>query len=351
MCDKNENILSKECLKYTDFAKATDKLDQRITYAQNSAEDIDRKITSTDNYLEKYLPIKIHKFIISSLRNVFENKKDLKKLRDYEAKKDWLLNEAVQNDNGIPGDFKKTVPDDANYRNDKTRAPRKSRRVTAGKERKMDDTPSSIAGSSFNVSPTKKTTKKSKKRKGSKSNMSQKSSQMSVIRAGEDYDKDNKNNLNLISVSYNETLNYDEDEAKSQTRSRAPQSIEARESQSKRTSTLVARDTKAIPEERESNQPLENGPTLKHDKSVHLELDAREGVTEGSKSNIKIATDYGTIKVTPDEQQQMEVDSLSAEDIPGEQSSLPDEGPSKIQLNSPEQVQENNETSEDEETR
>lgn len=41
---------------------------------------------------------------------MFDNKKDIKKLKDYEAKRDLLLNEAIRNDNGIPGDFKKENP-------------------------------------------------------------------------------------------------------------------------------------------------------------------------------------------------------------------------------------------------
>ena len=105
-----DNMINKEWVKIADFNVTAEAIDKRLTYWQNSAEDIDRKLISTDNYIEKYLPIKIHKFIVSAWRNVFDNKKDIKKLKDYEAKRDLLLNEAIRNDNGIPGDFKKENP-------------------------------------------------------------------------------------------------------------------------------------------------------------------------------------------------------------------------------------------------
>jgi hypothetical protein len=132
-----------------------DSIDQRLNYAQFSAEDIDRKLISTDNYIEKYLPLKIHKFIISSLRNVFDSKKDLKKLKDYESRRDWLLNEAIQNDNGIPGDFKKAIQEDVQYKQDKIRINKKSRKPKEPKVTKdsiIVDSPVSKANSSV-ISP------------------------------------------------------------------------------------------------------------------------------------------------------------------------------------------------------
>lgn len=174
-----------------EFHKVVEGIDQRLTFNQHCAEDIDRKLTSTDNYIEKYLPIKIHKFVISSLRNVFENKRELKKLRDYESKRDWLLNEVVRNDTGIPGDFKKSVPEEINNKLDKVRVSRKSKKVkepqNVKKDSRIDESTSSLGTTSFIKSSAKKSpkksTKKTLKKNTSKSNFSHKSSFISVAKA------------------------------------------------------------------------------------------------------------------------------------------------------------------------
>lgn len=312
-----------------------EKLDQRINYAKHSAEDIDRKLTSTDNYIEKYLPIKIHKFIISSLRNVFDNKKDLKKLKDYEAKRDWLLNEAIQNDNGLPGDFKKDVPNDVNYKTDQNKGSRKrgkEKRSNAPRGSKVDDTPSSIGASSFVVSPTKTKAKKSK-RKVSKSNISNRSSQISVSRAGDDKDEPILK-VNKPAQSYQKSMHADDGEDyASQSRSRAPPSIEAKESLGHRTSTLVARDEKSIKDIDKKEGSIKQVPSMRHDKSVHLVNESRldEDQSESNSNHLKINSDYTTIKITknrngdgiPEESpKKVSEDSLTAEDIP--ETPLPD---------------------------
>lgn len=178
-----------------------DKLDSRLNYAQNSAEDIDRKIISTDNYIEKYLPIKIHKFIVNTLRNVFDNKKDLKKLKDFHAKKEWLLNQAVQNDNGIPGDFKKTIHDDVNEKLDKVKVPKKSKRTKGSKlsKERVDDTQSSIGDSL--VSPPNKV----KKRRDSNDSQ-QKSNFSNSVNEDFIYNKGNNND----SISYQNSAQEEE---------------------------------------------------------------------------------------------------------------------------------------------
>ena len=155
---------------------------------------------STDNYIEKYLPIKIHKFITSALRNVFDNKKDLKKLKDYEAKRDWLLNEVIQNDDGIPGDFKKAIPEDNAQRVDKVKLQKRSKRpkISSNKRtNRINESSSSIGTNSMLISHHKNSSKKSKRKK---SNTSHQSSQFSALKEAEEYNRKMK--------KVNESISY-----------------------------------------------------------------------------------------------------------------------------------------------
>ena len=199
-----------------------EKFDSRLNFAKNAAEDIDRKLTSTDNYIEKYLPIKIHKFIVSSLRNVFENKRDLKKLKDYEAKRDWLLNEAVQNDNGIPGDFKKTVPVDVNQKVKLPKKAKRSKKSSIRKGQNPDDTPSSAGGSSLAVSPLKSTKVKKNTLKSRNSRSSQDSGEFVITKSKQQNESTSYQNSAQEEEQLNKIL---------RTPSQAPASIEPKEVQ------------------------------------------------------------------------------------------------------------------------
>ncbi|CAI2383906.1 unnamed protein product [Moneuplotes crassus] len=174
-----ETLIRKDCVKNPSFKKLSEDLDKRLTYCQNSAEDISRNLMSTDNYIEKYLPIKIHKFIVSSLRNVFEDKKDIRKLKDYEAKRDWLLNEVLQNDNGKPGDFKKKVFEDNHHKLGRVKVQTRHKNFGSGSLRK-DGKLSSLTSNGTN-SIRAKSIKRSmnKSRRGESSMISHQSSQLS----------------------------------------------------------------------------------------------------------------------------------------------------------------------------
>ena len=74
LATKTENNLTRDYLKSFEFHSAMEEINDRLNHSQHAWEDINRSLLSTDNYIEKYLPIKIHKFIIGSLRNVFDQK-------------------------------------------------------------------------------------------------------------------------------------------------------------------------------------------------------------------------------------------------------------------------------------
>ena len=149
--------------------------------------------------------------------------KDLKKLKDYEIKKDWLLNETIRNDDGIPGDFKKTVPEEIHAKNDKTRHnPLKNKNLSkARKDSRTDESPSSLGTTSFVISPNKRNSKGQPKEKASMDSMHNKSSNhtasedpkrsgrklpqphmSSVSYPNSVHEEENKNN---ISINRNET--------------------------------------------------------------------------------------------------------------------------------------------------
>lgn len=61
-----------------------------------------RNLIATDNYLEKYLPVKIQNFITETISNVIENKKVLGRLLRYDIECYKTLHQRILDDEGYP---------------------------------------------------------------------------------------------------------------------------------------------------------------------------------------------------------------------------------------------------------
>ena len=279
MCMKNDNVLTKECLKQVEFIKTVDNFEARLKYVQHSAEDIDRKLMSTDNYIEKYLPLKIHKFIISSLWNVFDSKKDIKKLKDYEFKRDWLLNETIKNDDGIPGDFKKKVPEDTNYKMERPRSHKKSKRTKEKQDSRAEDSPSSIANSSF-ISPRKKYKgKKSKVEDDNKSLNSKRGSAKSSKRSPSKIFK----NVN-DSISYQNSV-HEEDRLNKilKTPTRDMPTIEVRKPDQQTDLAGDVRDSQKIQKMQTQTHSSKHDRLLQNEQTIDLDMNAEDMIQDGDR--------------------------------------------------------------------
>ena len=64
-------------------------------------DDIDKNLTTTDNYLDKYLPFRIQNLISETLENVLD-KEQIQKLTIFEGEKFKSLHERILADNGEP---------------------------------------------------------------------------------------------------------------------------------------------------------------------------------------------------------------------------------------------------------
>ncbi|CAI2381969.1 unnamed protein product [Moneuplotes crassus] len=167
--DEFQTLLTKDYVKNAELKSVSESLEQKLTTCSKAAEDVSSKLTSTENYIEKYLPVKVHKFIVSSLRNVFESKRELRKLKDYEAKRDWLFKQELQNDTGIPSDFKTSVYEENPRKLKKVKLSSKTKKFKIGtlrREGKMDSFTSN-GTTSMKGSPKKKSYKKSRRKESS----------------------------------------------------------------------------------------------------------------------------------------------------------------------------------------
>lgn len=248
-----------------------------IAHNKYSAEDIDRKLLSTDNYIEKYLPIKIHKFIMSTLKNIFDNKKDIKKLRDYEAKKDWLLNEAVRNDNGIPSDFKKKIPDGYNKAEKDGKPPRKARKYGSNQKyyTRVEDSPSSQGGLSF--LPTSNKQSDHKEHKSKRSDKSSNHSDSKESKKHHHHDSKSKRERaespSLKSSARSRHKSHREHKERDDSADQPDSSQEPKE----RMMTIEVRDENDLPKHF-SKHSTSNQPDIHYDDSIRLE---EEGEDEG----------------------------------------------------------------------
>jgi len=65
-------------------------------------EDVYWNLRSTDNYIEKYLPIKMQTFITETLISIINNRKILGRLLNYDIKKYKGMHELILSDTGLP---------------------------------------------------------------------------------------------------------------------------------------------------------------------------------------------------------------------------------------------------------
>ena len=56
------------------YEKEMNRLKSEIQKTQYSVQDLHHNLQATDNYLDKYLPIKIQNYITETISNVIENK-------------------------------------------------------------------------------------------------------------------------------------------------------------------------------------------------------------------------------------------------------------------------------------
>jgi hypothetical protein len=65
-------------------------------------EDVHWNLRSTDNYVEKYLPIKIQTSITETLISIINNWKILGRLLNYDIKRYKVMHEIILSDSGMP---------------------------------------------------------------------------------------------------------------------------------------------------------------------------------------------------------------------------------------------------------
>ena len=67
-----------------------------------SIKDLHGNLLATDNYIEKYFPIKLQNFITETLSNVIENKKIIERLIRYDIEFYKQLHQRIIDDEGNP---------------------------------------------------------------------------------------------------------------------------------------------------------------------------------------------------------------------------------------------------------
>lgn len=67
-----------------------------------SIQDLHRNLQATDNYIEKYFPIKLQNFITETISSVIENKKILGRLLKYDIEFYKELHQRIIDDEGYP---------------------------------------------------------------------------------------------------------------------------------------------------------------------------------------------------------------------------------------------------------
>ncbi|CDW91729.1 UNKNOWN [Stylonychia lemnae] len=98
--DSEMSLLDKK-LDVDQFAQSFDIFKKDLQFLRVQIDDNTMTLKQTDNYVEKYLPIKVQNFITETLTNILP-KKALQKLNDFIHHKYRLLRDVVENDNGTP---------------------------------------------------------------------------------------------------------------------------------------------------------------------------------------------------------------------------------------------------------
>ncbi len=89
------------------YTKELAMVKRELTGNRYSSEDINNRLKATDNYLEKYIPIKIQTMISQTLHRILKYDEEFK-LCQFEEDRFLELTHIVLNDNGIPSLSKKT---------------------------------------------------------------------------------------------------------------------------------------------------------------------------------------------------------------------------------------------------
>lgn len=95
------------------YEKEMQRCKSEIQKCLYSIQDLHRSLQATDNYLEKYQPIKLQNFITETISNVIENKKVLGRLLKYDIELYKILHQRIIDDEGVPTLDKKEyeIPD------------------------------------------------------------------------------------------------------------------------------------------------------------------------------------------------------------------------------------------------
>eukprot|EP00347_Sterkiella_histriomuscorum_P014958 403358851 len=98
---ESEMSLIDKKLDVDQFTNSFDFFKKDLQYLRISIDDATMTLQQTDNYLEKYLPIKIQNFITETLTNILP-RRALQKLNDFIHHKYRVLKDVIEEDKGLP---------------------------------------------------------------------------------------------------------------------------------------------------------------------------------------------------------------------------------------------------------
>ena len=84
-----------------EFTHDTKMIEEQFKQIGFALGDLNNNIKSTDNFMEKYQPIKFLQLLIESLSHILD-KKQIKKLEDFQQIKYKSLHGTILEDNGLP---------------------------------------------------------------------------------------------------------------------------------------------------------------------------------------------------------------------------------------------------------
>ena len=94
-----EDIKSNIVIK-SDYLKEIENLKDEVKHAMFSIEDIGKNLDATDNYLEKYFPVKMQELINEAFKYLAKSDEEREHILDYEVKKYKDFHKAVMKDEG-----------------------------------------------------------------------------------------------------------------------------------------------------------------------------------------------------------------------------------------------------------
>ena len=91
----------------SNYLKEIDIIQEDTKRAMFSIEDVSKNLDATDNYLEKYFPVKMQELINETLKILCKTDQEKEAILDYEIKKYKDFHKVVMNDDGSPALEKK----------------------------------------------------------------------------------------------------------------------------------------------------------------------------------------------------------------------------------------------------